>query len=281
MGLDQPVDDLQWVEMVEEERKKLSDRTIRQKTQVLANFIHLLCDGREDVATDVLQKFLARRHNVEDAVTHRIITTVNHAKDFAFDSIKSFHEYLNKLSGCTPDESAAKQAVATAVTFTLLDDSDDVKKPSLNALSEATGVSRHMLRKGQLLNEAMQVSGRRRFVHRRRKVNRNCTLPFLRRWVRENFCHNDKFSRIDSFSKTRTVKVARIRQEEGGGWVEDGFDTELHEPRIWTTTSITRLYKMCIESEEWKELIKENPSITMGRTTFSKCLCPCCGRAEA
>lgn len=87
-----------------------------------------------------------------------------------------------------------------------------------------------------------------------RKTQRNNMLPLLRMWLAENFCHNDKYSRVDSFSKAKKDKVPIAEEMEGGGRRETGFKEECHEPRIWTTNGISRLHKMCVESDEWKDL---------------------------
>jgi hypothetical protein len=104
-------------------------------------------------------------------------------------------------------------------------------------------------------------------------------LPFLVEWVMLNFCHNDRYGCMDSAARSHQVKVVRdvIWAIKGSrGWEVIGQIEERHPRRNREVTTIARLYELCINSPEWKELIEKYPFITMSCSTFVKCLCHCC-----
>jgi hypothetical protein len=279
IGLNKLLRDLDWE--VDEE-KTLGVRSIKERSRLTANFMHELCGGNEAVMAQVLVKFLSHHEAVRDSVCESTSDSrQSSVRDHACNNLCAFNKHLSGLKGCTTEESAAKTTIASAVTFPSGAAQQSVMKPSLNELSQATGLSRQTLKKGQIQNELMLFSGGRgRYERPTRKTRSDCVLPLLTKLVQEKFCHNDRYTRVDSFSKARKVKVPVVEQEEGGGWKITGYRTESHEPRMWLTSSTTGLYKMFIESEEWAAFQAENPGVTMGRSTFAKTLCSCCSKPK-
>jgi hypothetical protein len=151
----------------------------------------------------------------------------------------------------------------------------DTTKQTVNSY---VSVSIPNLTKAEKMNEHFRETGTH-FKPTVRKTHSNSQLPFWQGWVPDNFCHNDSQSRVDSFSHPKHVQrtISGRIDGGGGGWEVKGYKWETHPIRMWEDGyTIDSLYARCTASEEYQQVLKDNPELKrMSRTDFAQSLCKC------
>lgn len=187
------------------------DSSVRDKRVLLEHFLYKICDGNIATANAVLN--LLGKKNREMRMLDEALTRENETNAQIVGGILDFLEHHSRPGWRPTETAAAVAAVASAVSF-----SSNEQQTSRKAVADLTGLSTRDLKQAEEeINPEMKQHSKP-FRAPTAKTRKDSVLAFLQMVIPDIFCHNNRYTRVDSNAKSHQVKAIRIGCGKGNGW---------------------------------------------------------------
>jgi hypothetical protein len=230
-----------------------------------------ICGGDEQAIVRILTAVLQPiGHTVKAIGTHSVAERV-------LKGIQEIILHSNHQSGGrkTTEVGQFMQSILVAACFNFVRD----EGMSVRQLQPSfPGVSRRLIVRAFAQGKQM-IDLKEPFKFIKAKKRKDANWPLIMNWLRtfgSGFCHSDDYSRVDSFGYKIKVHVPVIEEMDGGGFQVIKYKVEDHPRRMWDgVVTVDDAFKACIHSDEWAALLAAHPSISLSKTMFARCRCPC------
>jgi len=182
-----------------------------------------------------------------------------------------YNERFVKKKGTLPMEmNQAIQVLCSAALFNERMMNTDLVRRVLPSIG-----GRKRLKSTKEFNKQL-IDKEKPFSWPKRKVRKDSIWPLVCQFVRRKICWNDKYTKVDTnYSRKIKCREPVIESLEGGGFQLAGWRVIEREMRMWyEETKLSDVLKLVVNSEEWKQMKVEYPSVSICRSSLALALCP-------